>query len=207
MPFTSGEQQNLSDDELISLAKSGDQKAVEELFDRYYKRIYVFLYRATGRREDAEDLCQEAFLLAFKNIGSFKGKSSFFTWVYKIAINRFRDHVRREKRRPLPIKSQVDEESFTGSVDTRASLVPQMSDEPGDKVETYQDVRKALQRIHPKYRVPLLLNAVEEMPYEEIARLLGLPVGTVKSRIFRARMMLAEMMGEKRATEKQRGTN
>lgn len=206
MPSVSREGQNQSDDELIRLAKTGDGKATAELFEKHHGKIYSFLYRATGRREDAEDLCQEVFLVAFKNISSFRGESAFSTWVFRIAINRFRDYLRKEKQRPLPMQRDFDEDVLTGSEDTRATISSPLRDELSIQVISVQDLRDSLRRIDPKYRIPLLLNALEDMPYQDIARVLRLPVGTVKSRIFRARVMLAEMLGEERAAREKRGT-
>ncbi len=188
---------NQSDDELISLAKSGDEEAIAQIFEKYHLKIYSFLYRATGSQEDAEDLCQEVFLLVFKNLSSFRNESKFLTWVYRIAINRFRDYIRREKQRPLPMLSDIGEDVLTGDEDTRATISSPLRDDLSLEVTTVVDLRNSLQKIDPKYRLPLLLNALEGMPYEDIARILRIPIGTVKSRIFRARLMLAEMLAEK----------
>jgi len=178
------------DEALVARARAGDLEALEELFNRYRNQVFSLAYRMTGNPSDAEDLCQEIFLQVMRKVGSFEGRSSFSTWLYRVAMNRSRDYLRRKKRSP---------ELLSQDGDAPERFDPQAGTSPGlESVaiasEAQRIVHEALVKLPMSLRAPLVLHELEGMQYHEVARLLKLPVGTVKSRIFRARIKLAEVL-------------
>lgn len=179
---------------LVERVTAGDQGAFEELYNRYRHKVFFLSYRMTGNTSDAEDLCQEIFIQVLRKIGSFEGRSSFSTWLYRVATNRSRDFLRKKKRTPNlvshddqmvesdPVDHPGDREN-TGEPETRAL-----------SSEAQALVQDALLELPVNLRTPLVLHELEGFQYQEIARMLRLPVGTVKSRIFRARIKLAEIL-------------
>ena len=190
----SASSQQEEDGLLVKRVTAGDQGAFEELYNRYRHKVFSLSYRMTGNTSDAEDLCQEIFVQVFRKIGSFEGRSSFSTWLYRVATNRSRDFLRKKKRTPNlvsrddqmlesdPVDHPGDHEK-TGEPETRAL-----------SSEAQALVQNALLELPVNLRTPLVLHEFEGFQYQEIARLLRLPVGTVKSRIFRARIKLAEIL-------------
>src|SRR5665811_1427266 len=100
--------QDRGDDALVALARAGDLEALEELFNRYRNQVFSLAYRMTGNPCDAEDLCQEIFLQVMRKVGSFQGRSSFSTWLYRVSMNRSRDYLRRKKRSPEMLSQEGD---------------------------------------------------------------------------------------------------
>jgi len=193
MPAMGEPQQNgrAGDDAaLVSRAQAGDLTALEELFNLYRNQVFSLAYRMTGNVCDAEDLCQEIFLQVMRKVSSFQGRSSFSTWLYRVAMNRSRDYLRRKKRSPELLSQEGD---------------PPEPHEPGAVAagglenvaiasEAKRIVQEALMKLPLSLREPLVLHELEGLQYHEVASLLRLPVGTVKSRIFRARIKLAEVL-------------
>lgn len=177
---------------LVARARAGEPGAFEEIFLRYRSQIYSLTYRMTGNPADAEDLCQEVFLQAMKKIGSFQGRSSFSTWLYRVAINRSRDYLRRRKRSPEVL---TDGSEQAGVVAAEAPDEKTLGPEGASlQSEARRLVQEALKELPVSLRIPLVLHELEGLQYQEVANLLHLPVGTVKSRIFRARLKLAEIL-------------
>jgi RNA polymerase sigma-70 factor (ECF subfamily) len=177
---------------LLARAQAGNRDAIEEIFNEHRQKVYSLAYRMTGNPSDAEDLCQEVFLQVMRKIGSFQGRASLSTWLYTVTINRSRDFL-RSKKRTGEVLSQ-DGEPFepqqqfepTGSVPApEASAVSS---------EAQRLVQKALMELPLSLRAPIVLHELEGFEYREVARLLRLPVGTVKSRIFRGRLKLGELL-------------
>jgi len=171
---------------LIKRAKQGDTHAFAELVETYKDKIYCFLYRMTGNREDAYDLAQEVFLRVYNNLHAFDETMRFSPWIYRIAQNLAVDHLR--KRRNL---LYLDEP--TGDDGVMSWQVE--SSEPGpEAVVEFEDFRgsvaEALNQLSPMYKAVMLLRFVQELPYEDIARTLDLPLTTVKTRLYRAREAL-----------------
>jgi len=182
--------QDRGDDALVALARAGDLEALEELFNRYRNQVFSLAYRMTGNPCDAEDLCQEIFLQVMRKVGSFEGRSSFSTWLYRVSMNRSRDYLRRKKRSP---------ELLSQDGDPTESYEPQSNGSGGLEnmaisSEAQRLVQGALMELPLSLRAPLVLHELEGLQYHEVASLLRLPVGTVKSRIFRARIKLAEIL-------------
>lgn len=177
------------DDALVERAQSGDLQALEELFNRYRNQVFSLSYRMTGSAPEAEDLCQEIFVQVMRKIGSFQGRSSFSTWLYRVAMNRSRDYLRRKKRSPelLSQEGVVPEPADPGRGSGGLESVAIAS-------EAQRIVQEALVQLPLSLRAPLVLHELEGLQYSEVAVMLKLPVGTVKSRIFRARIKLAELL-------------
>lgn len=181
------------DAELIERARAGEPGAFEELFMRHRNQIYSLSYRMTGNASDAEDLCQDVFLVAMRKIGSFQGRSSFSTWLYRVAVNRSKDFLRKRKRNPeIPHDEEMGE-----PVPAASERAKERDSGPENKAmqsEAQDLVRSALAQLPPSLRAPLVLHELEGYEYSEVANMLHIPVGTVKSRIFRARVKLAEIL-------------
>jgi RNA polymerase sigma-70 factor (ECF subfamily) len=170
-----------SDEELLRTFVEEGGDAFGELMRRHEDRIFALAQRMCGDRADALDATQEAFIRAFRQAPKFRGDSSFGTWLYRIAVNCCNDLLRSRVRRPL------QEEDPAGSF-----LQPSPSFE--DRVAARLDVREALARLNEEYREAVAMHDLGGIPYEEIARLTGVSIGTVKSRISRGRKRLGELL-------------
>lgn len=178
------------EDDLIRLAQQGQVAAFEALVERHQARVYSLALRLTGNRDDAFDMAQEALLKAFLSLPAFRGQSSFSTWLHRITTNVCLDEMRRRGRRPLLAVEREDEDA-----PPRAYADPS----PGPEAEALRrEERRAIERaiaaLPEEFRVPLVLRDLQGFSYEEIAELTGLPLGTVKSRIHRARLQLRDRL-------------
>lgn len=178
---------------LVQKCKGGDRGAFEILVVKYHRQIIALCYRLTGERESAEDLAQEAFLKAFRAIGSFREDSSFYTWLYRIAVNvclTYRSSHERKLAEAAIRESGNDENSmpleFGATEQTPEKRVLQK--------ELGAEIRKALEGLPDDFRSALLLREIDGLSYEEIAEILDVPPGTVKSRIFRGREELKKKL-------------
>jgi RNA polymerase sigma-70 factor (ECF subfamily) len=189
-----------SDKDLIARCQKADLAAFNEIVARYKQKIYNYLLRMTGSREDAEDLTQEVFVRMYTNIAAFRAEASLSTWLFRIAGNLAVDAFRRGKKErglvqtslDAPAPSSVDDEGQAASRD-----VPDWSREPlhvfGRK-ELGAQIQAALENLPPKLRSAIVLHDVEGLPYEEIATIEKVPLGTIKSRIFNGRVALREQL-------------
>jgi RNA polymerase sigma-70 factor (ECF subfamily) len=163
------------------MAKRGDRAAMETLLDRHYDRLYAICHRIAGNDADAADACQEALLAIVRGLDRFDGRASFKTWSYRVASNATLDEMRRRQRRPapgLPLPDQVDGRTgFDQQVSDRVTL------------------DEALPQLPEEFRVPVVLRDVAGLDYAEIARVLDIPPGTVRSRIARGRRQLCQLVG------------
>ena len=169
------------DGELVRRYVEGDSASFETLVRRHERRVYSVAYRMLGREDDARDATQEAFMTALRKLSSFRGEAAFTTWIHRVTVNACYDILRRRQREPI---SDPDEE-------------PPATPPPFDHAEaTAQaiDVQRALARVPDDFRAALILHDVQDLPYEEVAEVLGVPVGTVKSRIHRGRVALARAL-------------
>lgn len=178
---------------LLERAKSGDIIAFEELIGSYQKRVFNLALRIIGNYDDAADLAQEAFVRIYKAISSFKEQSSFSTWVYRITTNVCLDEIRKRKNRKVVY---IDEDIQTDDGEMKRQVISSDPgpDEAAERSEIRRIVNDAINRLPEEQRVVITLRDLQGMSYEEIARILELPAGTVKSRINRARLALKNML-------------
>jgi len=182
---------------LIDRCRKGDMQAFGLLVAKYQDRLFNMVYRMCGRRADAEELAQEAFLKALQNLPKFRGQSRFYTWLFRIAANLTISHRRRAGRVAFHSMTQSDDfdgtqaEGLTASIAERRAPSPEavaMSAEAADRVT------QALDELDDEFRLVVILRDIEDMDYTEVAEVVGVPVGTVKSRLHRARCMLREKL-------------
>lgn len=182
---------------LVARCKGNDLTAFDEIVERYQHKIYGYVKRLVGNETDAEDITQEVFLKALNSLHRFREESSLQTWLFRIATNLCRDAHRRRQREKgwLSLWRQTDEQSET----EEGSIV----DPPDDRFnpeklllreELGAILSEAMEQLPLAMREVLILHDVEQMPYEEIAQALGVPLGTVKSRLFHARARLRESL-------------
>ncbi len=182
----------MTERELVTRAKAGDQDAFEQLVLDNQNRVFSLTVRMTGDREEGADLAQEAFLKAWQGLPSFQGDSSFSTWVYRLATNVCIDHLRRQKRRREvePALSLDDEESgWAEPADWEQD--PQRCLE---RAELGRAVARGLEKLPDHHRRVLVLRELSGLSYQEIGEALGLDIGTVKSRIARSRTALKKIL-------------
>lgn len=180
------------EDKIVSRVQAGDVNAFEELVTAYEKNVYNLALRMTGNPEDAADMSQEAFLKAYSSMSSFRGESKFSVWLYRIVSNVCLDFLRRRSRRQTVSLSIEDD----GGEEIQLEL-PDESQTPEALLEqrmTRDAVRRGLEALPHEQRQILLLREIQGLSYDEIALTLGLEVGTVKSRIFRARKRLCSFL-------------
>jgi RNA polymerase sigma-70 factor (ECF subfamily) len=181
--------------DLVAQARRGDSWAFEQLALLYKDRLYNYILRMVGDPTEAEDLAQEALLRAFVGLARFRGAASFSTWMYRIASNLCVDALRRRQRdetRRLELDAPMD------SGDTEmAREVPDAGPTPDETLEARElqrNLEEAIAALSPKLREVVVLFDVVGVPYEQIAQIVGCPLGTVKSRLFNARMQLREAL-------------
>jgi len=177
-----------SDDrELVRRYLAGDAGAFATLVERHQARVYGLCLRVTGDPEDAADATQEAFVSALRKLGQFRGDAAFTTWMHRVAVNACYDLLRKRSRQPM-LHLATDEDLPTPEAGPPAP-------DHADEVAGTHDAAAALARIPEEFRVALVLADVQDLPYEQIAKILDVPVGTVKSRVFRGRIALARAIG------------
>ncbi len=185
-----------SDSYLVERALGGDIAAFEKLTERYQNKIMGYVGRMVNNdREEAEDVTQEAFIKAYRSLDSFRGQSSFSTWLYKIATNLCIDRARTRARRPQQAYSL--DEPFDKDDDKGGREIADSRYEPAkgvEKDELRQQVRLTVAEMPDKLRQVLIMCDLQGMAYEDIAKVLTIPLGTVKSRLFHARADLARRL-------------
>jgi RNA polymerase sigma-70 factor (ECF subfamily) len=180
---------NRDDSQLIALSVCGDRKAFGELVRRYQDRLYHAAYRLIGNADDAQDAVQESFLSAYQSLHQFKGDARFFTWLYRIAVNAAISTKR--KRRAVLATDYAGLQTMAEPQDESEGV------RPGAALERAEDERRlriALDALTPEHRTVLVLKEIEGCKYEFIADLLGVPIGTVRSRLHRARLELRDRL-------------
>jgi RNA polymerase sigma-70 factor (ECF subfamily) len=175
------------DDQLVESARAGDQQALDDLLRRHQDRIHAVCRRLVGNDADALDATQEALISVVRGLPRFDGRSSFSTWVYRIATNAALDELRRRKRRPVV---SLDDER-AGRREPAAGG-PSIGQAVGDRL----DIDAALARVPIEFRTPVVLRDLCRLDYAEIAEVLEIPAGTVRSRISRGRTVLAAMLAD-----------
>ncbi|HOW67833.1 MAG TPA: sigma-70 family RNA polymerase sigma factor [Candidatus Paceibacterota bacterium] len=181
-----GEVQEL---DLVQKAKEGDLLAFDQLVRRYQERVYSTIYHMTSNHEDANDLVQETFIKAFQAIRSFKGDSSFFTWIYRIAVNKTINFLKKRKNRNHLSLNDLDA-STENDPDLVALISHKTPRREVNLAELQERLNTAMQKLSEVHRLVVTLHDIQGLPHEEIGRIMDCNVGTVRSRLFYARQQL-----------------
>ncbi len=179
----------MTEQELIRAAQRGSERAFEEIVQRYEKQVYHLALRMCGREEDAWEVYQEAFLSAWRGLGSFRGDAALSTWLYRLTSNAAIDYLRRQNRQRALEGTSLDDEEAPEPADTAPS--PAQAAEQG---ELREQIQAGLMALSASQRQVLLLRELQGLTYEEISRALALDLGTVKSRIARGRENLRKFL-------------
>lgn len=185
--------QDATDQELVKRVQAGDQTAFNVLVLRYQHRVLKLVSRFARDTAEAEDIAQEAFIKAYRALASFRGESAFYTWLYRIAVNTAKNAVVSNRRRPVDFDldredpEQFERQSGLKEIDTPEGLL--LSE------EIRGTVAKAIEQLPDDLRMAITLRELEGLSYEEIAEVMECPVGTVRSRIFRAREAIDRKLG------------
>lgn len=182
------------DDRLVAQAMDGSQEAFRQLYDRYHRKIYNLVASMVGSKADVDDIVQQTFIRAFRSLGSFRGMSSFYTWLYRVTINTTTDYRRKQFRRSQRETLELDAED-----EERPSIQLQAPEEDSPEEQLYRKelagiIRRAMESLSPEHREVLLLREINGLNYAEIAETVGIEPGTVMSRLFYARRKLAEIL-------------
>lgn len=188
------ESERATEHALIQRCKNGDVGAFDELFKRYEKRVFNCAFHICGNYHDASDITQEAFIRVFNSVQTFRGDANFLTWIYRIVTNVYLDERKKSKahrQTSLDEYIELDENSVTRQI-VDSNPLPAEIFESKERAEIVQTAINAL----PEYqRIIVTLYHIDSLSYDEIADVLQLPIGTVKSRLNRARLALAEILG------------
>src|SRR5271169_3505977 len=180
---------------LVQRARQGDLGAYDELVQRYQERIYATIYHMTSNHEDANDLAQEAFIKGFQALKSFKGGSSFYTWVYRIAVNKTINFLKQRKNKA---HLSLDDLDFNAEHDP--DLVALISEKTPRReiglAELHEKLNEAMQKLSDTHRLVVTLHDVQGLSHEEIAEIMECNIGTVRSRLFYARQQMQGYLTE-----------
>lgn len=185
------------DDPLAEALRAGVPEAYEQLVEIYQQPVYNLIYRLMDDPSETSDVVQEVFLKVFRNVGSFRGNSSLKTWIYRISFNEAYNHRRwfsRHKKQEIGLEREDDDSISYQDVlpDPGITAFDRMCD-----IETHQLVEDALTRLNPSFRAAVILRDIEDLSYEEIAEVLQVSLGTVKSRILRGREALKKALASR----------
>jgi len=175
-----------SDDSLIMLFQSGEKNAFRFLLERYQEKVRNLIFSIFNEPDIVDDLAQEVFIKAYEALHNFRFESSFYTWLYRIAVNRSRDEMRRRKVKRFFTFQAVES---TSKLKVENLLTTTFDDENMREV-----IENALKKLPEKYRMPIILKDIDGLSYDEISEVLKCEVGTVKSRLSRGRTMLREIL-------------
>jgi len=178
-----------NDGAIVQRVQEGEVAAFDQLVLRYRERVYGVVYNMTSNREDAADLTQDTFIKAFKSINRFQGQSSFFTWLYRIAVNSALSHLRKSKLRTFFSFEKINEDDKT------IEILAQLTDKHGADRELYvrelqEKLNEAMQKLSIKHRTVVTLFEIDGLSHEQIAEVVGCSVGTVRSRLHYAKQIL-----------------
>jgi RNA polymerase sigma-70 factor (ECF subfamily) len=183
-----------SDEVLVQRCLAGEGAAFDVLVRRYQKRVFHLTYRLTQHPEDANDLAQEVFVRAYERLHTFRPGAPFWPWLRRVAVNWCLNWLDRQHPAPLSLETGASGEDEEAGID-----LPAAGEDPARQAETQAlqaEVQRAMATLPPKYRVAVVLRYAEGLSYEEIAQALRLPLGTVKTHLFRARALLQQRLAE-----------
>lgn len=181
---------SLEDEDLIEWFQQGDIKAFNEIVRRYKDPLLNFVYRFLGNRTESEDIVQETFLRVFRNKHAYRKVAKFSTWIYTIAGNLAKTELRKRKKRNLFSISDIGYEDKDYEISDES-----LSPEKTVNSNMYDEIiQKEIQKLSPKFREVIILRDIQELSYEEISKIIKIPIGTVKSRVNRARLRLQEQL-------------
>jgi len=185
----------LADEVLVRRAQNGDMDAFDELVCRYQSRIYNTIYNMTANHEDANDLAQETFIKAYRALHSFKGDASFYTWIYRIAINKTINFLKLRKNR-----HQMSLNDLDANAENDPELVALISEKTPHRdlnlAELQEKLNAAMLKLSEMHRLAVVLHDIQGLPHEEIAKIMDCNVGTVRSRLFYARQQLQAYLSD-----------
>ena len=180
---------------LVKRARYGDLSAYDELVRRYQERIYATVYHMTANHEEANDLAQDAFIKAYQALKSFKGGSSFYTWVYRIAVNKTINFLKQRKH-----KAQMSLNDLDFNAEHDPDLVALISEKTPRReinlAELQEKLNEGMQKLSEPHRLVVTLHDVQGLSHEEIAQIMGCNIGTVRSRLFYARQQLQGFLAD-----------
>lgn len=185
-----------SDRDLVATAVSGAEGSFEELVRRYQRPISAYVYRMVGNYESALDLTQEIFIKVYSSLGRYRSEFKFSTWIYKIAHNSAVDHLRRNATREHSLINGTEGDQFEIPIES-GTLSPEQESE---RKERRVEIEAVVRTLPSTYRELIVLRHSQDLTYEEIVEVTGLPLGTVKNRLFRAREMMRQQFLEKGIT-------
>lgn len=191
---------SLSDPDLVALARKGSEPAYRELLTRYERPVFSLVFRMVRDRETAEDLSQETFIKVLNNLDRYSPEFKFSSWLFKIANNLTIDHLRRRRVDTISIEGAPDAVTAESARATSIAIVSG-SESPLEELESRElgtAIERAIGKLRPEYRACIMLRHVEDKSYEEIAEIVKLPLGTVKTYIHRARHELRAALGDVR---------
>jgi RNA polymerase sigma factor (sigma-70 family) len=180
---------------LVERARANDSAAFDELVERYKQRVYGTIYHMTSNHEDANDLAQETFIRAYKNLNRFKGDSSFYTWIYRIAVNTTINFLNSHRRRA---KNHLSLDDVDARIQDDPDFIDRTSGEGPDKEvaasELMEQLNVALQKLSPDHRLVVTLYDIQGLSHAEIAKITNSSEGTVRSRLYYARLQLQQLL-------------
>ncbi len=182
---------SVNDEELVKRVKNGDVDAFEEIIAKYEKRVFSLIYNVTKNENEIEDLAQEVFIKVYKNIDKFQGKSSLYTWIYRITTNLCLDYIKK-RREIIYIDEKI--QYGDGEVDIQLSTNEKLQDELYEEKELKEKLQKSIDKLPDKQKMMIILRDIKGLSYEEISKILEMKLGTVKSQINRARIKLKEIL-------------
>ena len=178
----------LSDSELVKKSQAGETNAFQELVSRYHQKVFMVILGLLRNREDALEVAQDTFFRAFRKINSFQGGSSFYTWIYRIAVNMSIDAQRKQKRNPLDFRESMDD-----VMEAQNEVAKDPFADVQDK-ELREKLTRAINDLTPDHKAVIVLRTLEGLSYKDIGEILGCSEGTVMSRLHYARKKLQDKL-------------
>ena len=188
-------QVDVSELDLVKQCQAGNTEAFDQLVTRYRTRVFAMIYNMIHNEQDAWDLAQDSFVKAWKSIGRFRGRSSFYTWIYRIVMNVTIDWLR--KKQVKGAGAEFNDAIQLREIEPASRTVPKADPLPHERMERSEiraRIDNAIAQISPEHRAVILMKEIEEMQYHEIAEALGCSIGTVMSRLFYARKKLQNLL-------------